>query len=94
MAIQQNYGEVVASNLSSASVVKTGAGRCYNVSIITAGGTDGALHDCATTGAATAANKIANIPGTITGTVIVAMPFFAGLVYVPGTSQVAAICYA
>ena len=91
MTADNRFAQLVAKNLSASTVLKTGNGMVYNVSVITAGA-QGALHDCATTGAAAASNQIAAVPA-VAGTVVVNMPFFDGLVYVPGAAQVASIGY-
>jgi hypothetical protein len=89
--LDQSDGKQVAFNLSVATVIKTGGGRVVNACVITAGAI-GALHDCATTGAASAANQIAVTPATA-GNYSINMPFQLGLVYVPGAAQVAAISF-
>lgn len=89
--LDQSDGKQVAFNLSVATVIKTGSGRVVNATVITAGAV-GALYDCATTGAASAANQIGVTPAVVGGYSI-NMPFLLGLVYVPGAAQVAAISY-
>jgi hypothetical protein len=89
--LDQSDGKQVAFNMSAATVIKTGSGRVVNACVIT-GGAIGALHDCATTGAATVANQIGVTPATA-GNYSINMPFLIGLVYVPGAAQVAAVSY-
>ncbi|MCX7898483.1 MAG: hypothetical protein N2444_00070 [Methylocystis sp.] len=86
-------GDKVAANLTAAAVIKTGRGRVGRISIIAPGSTSGAwtLHDAATVGAATAANRLWTLPynggSNVAGTVIdIDLPFTNGLVLaaVPG----------
>lgn len=52
-------GLSTALNITAAKVVKTGAGRCVRLIIINAGSAGSwTLNDCATTGAAAAANEL------------------------------------
>lgn len=72
-----------ALNVTSASVIKTGRGRVVRLTL-TVAGTAGTLvlNDCATTGAASAANQIYNSTGVLAaGTVITLdFPVTSGLV--------------
>lgn len=94
--LDQTDGKQVAFNLSVATVIKVGSGRVVRASVITPGAT-GALHDCATTGAASAANQLAVVPvpavGAPSAVFDINLPFLVGLVYVPGAAQVAAISF-
>jgi hypothetical protein len=65
-----------ALNVTSARVVKTGAGRAVRV-ILTVAGSAGTLvlNDCATTGAASAANQIYNSTGVLAAGTIVTLDF-------------------
>lgn len=89
--LDQSDGKQVAFNQSASAVIKVGSGRVVNACVIT-GGAIGALHDCATVGAASAANQIGVTPA-VAGMYLINMPFLLGLVYIPGAAQVAAISY-
>jgi hypothetical protein len=89
--LDKSDGASVVSNLSASTVIKIGSGRVVNACVITTGAV-GTLHDCTTTGAATAANQIGVIPAAV-GNYSINMPFLTGLVYVPGAAQVVAISY-
>lgn len=84
-------GQIVSPSVAAATVLKVGTGRAAMASVITAGA-QGALHDCATTGAAASTNLIAAIPATV-GNYLIDMPYWVGLTYVPGAAQVASISY-
>lgn len=85
-------GSDAAYNLSASTVVKATGGRLVRVCVVTAGSAAGAVHDCATTGAAAAANKIATIPNTV-GVYEFNWPCDTGITYIVGTGQVVAISY-
>ncbi len=87
-------GTLTKLNMAAANVVKVGPGRVG--SVINNAGTAGfTLNDCATTGAATAANTIMTVTTTTVGQVIrVDMPFTVGLVVSSvGASGVLAVSY-
>lgn len=77
-------GKLSALNITAASVVKAGAGRVARVVVLGVVGTGGALtiNDCATTGAATTANQIFTIAGTVAvGTILLLdFPVTTGIV--------------
>jgi hypothetical protein len=89
-------GASAALNITAASVIKATPGRVARVSILAPGSTSGSfvLNDCATTGAATTANQVFNLPynGTnnIAGSVFnVEIPCAVGIVCsaVPGAGS-------
>lgn len=86
-------GTKSAVNLTAASLLKVGAGRVFRASVIVAGSAVGTVNDCATTGAAAAANQIGTLPNTV-GTYLFNWPVSLGLVVVPGTGQTVALSYA
>jgi hypothetical protein len=93
-------GTKSALNLSAAAIIKASPGRVARVIIVSGGSTSGAftLNDCATTGAAAAANEFFSCPeGTATGTsFLVDWPCLVGIVLsaVPGGgSPVIAVSY-
>lgn len=85
-------GQATALDISAATVVKATAGRLVRINVVTAGSTTGTANDCATTGAAAAANQTFTIPNTV-GSYLVDFPHNTGIVVVPGTSQVLAVSY-
>jgi hypothetical protein len=89
----QISGTSVASNITTATLVKTGQGRLCVVSIVTPGSTEGKFYDT---------NSISSTSGVIYSTLhtlpigtiqVVNLPFTNGLVIVPGTGQVLACSY-
>jgi len=85
-------GKSTALNLSASTAIKATAGRVCQVNVITAGSAPGAIHDCATTGTAAAANQVAVIPNTV-GLYKIDFPCATGITYVLGTGQVVAVSY-
>ena len=73
-------------NITAATVLKVGAGRVLKIQVLVAGSAAGTVNDCATTGAAAAANELAAIPAAV-GPVDLNVAFQTGLVVVPGTGQ-------
>lgn len=86
------YNTKSSLNISASTVVKASRGNIAKVVVLTAGSAAGAIHDCATTGAAAAANKVATIPNTV-GVYTLEFPCFNGITYVLGTGQVVSITY-
>jgi len=93
LTLVANGGKSTALNQTAAAVLKTGAGRVAKVVIIAPGSGSGAftLNDCATTGAATAANVLFTLPYNATSNVAgsvftLELPFTNGLTLsaVPG----------
>lgn len=67
-----------------------------NIAVIVAGSAAGTANDCATTGAAAAANQICLIPNTISAAapvLTVDWPCNTGIVIVPGTGQTVAVTF-
>lgn len=85
-------GKTSVSNISADTVIKNSTGRVCRVSVTTAGSAAGAIHNCATVGAAAAGNLIAVIPNEV-GVVDIDMPCLTGIVYKAGTGQVVTISY-
>lgn len=80
-------------NISAATVVKNGQGRCARVSVITAGSTAGAIYDNNSTSSGnTASTQIGTIPNTV-GTTEFEWPCGTGITVVPGTGQVVAVAF-
>lgn len=79
-------------NLAASTAVKATAGKLAVVNVIVAGSAPGAVHDCATVGAAAAGNKIFNVPNTV-GIYVLNWPCATGITYVVGTGQTVAISY-
>jgi hypothetical protein len=82
-----------ALNITTATLVKAGAGRIYGFSVNTGGSSAGAVYDIGATSLTGAANLVVNTP-TVAGIQNVNAPFTNGLVVSPGTSQVIAVFYA
>lgn len=91
VAQETKQGSQSALGLAASTVIKTGSGRVARVSITTAGAI-GAIYDAASVGAAGAANLIGSIPATV-GVYYFDFPFNNGLIYIPGSAQVASISY-
>lgn len=78
-------------NITAATVVKATPGRLVRISVTTAGAA-GSVNDCATTGAAAAANLIGVIPATV-GVLTFEWPCATGIVITPGAAQVVSVSY-
>lgn len=78
--------------MSTATVVKTTPGQICTVSVITSGSTSGSFHDCTTSGAATSGNVTAVVPNAV-GNYYAPFKHSVGIVYIPGTGQVASVSY-
>lgn len=92
-AVMVGYGSSVTTNITAATVIKPTGGRACKVSVIVAGSAPGAVHNCATTGAAAASNEVAVI-ADVAGVYDINMPCPAGIVVVPGTGQTLAVSFA
>lgn len=79
-------------NVTAATVIKAAPGRTVRINVIVAGSTLGSVNDCATTGAAAAANQLAAIPDTV-GTYDMNLTHTTGIVVTPGTGQTLAVFY-
>ena len=79
-------------NITTPTVVKLGAGRVAKVSVIVAGSAAGSVNDCATTGAAAAANELAPLPNAV-APLDLGFAYSTGLVIIPGTGQTLAVSY-
>jgi hypothetical protein len=96
MAIQNPLGprpggNASALDLSSTTVVKSSPGTLYRVSVTTAGAA-GAVYDYASSSGYGAANLIGTVPATV-GVYEFEWPCAVGIVYVPGSAQVASISF-
>ena len=92
-AVVVGQGTTAVLNITAATVVKPVGGRVAKVSVLVGGSAVGAVHNCATTGAAAAANQVAVVPDT-EGVYDIDFPCSAGIVVVPGTGQTLAVSYA
>jgi len=77
-------------NISSSTLIKSGAGRVAVVSVTTAGSAVGSIYD--TNSSTSTTGKIYVIPNTV-GITVVNMPVSFGIVVAPGSSQVVSISY-
>ena len=75
--------------ITTSTLVKTGAGRIANVSVIV-GGAAGAVYDANAVGATS--GQIGTIPTTI-GIYVWNIPFGTGLVVTPGAGQTVSVSY-
>jgi hypothetical protein len=82
-------GIATSGSLSAATVVKGEAGRLCSVSVTTAGAV-GTIYD--TANVASTSNPIYIVPAVL-GVYVVNLPIAFGIVYVPGSAQVATISY-
>lgn len=80
------FGTNTSQTYAASAVVSTNPGRLVNVSITLAGSSSGAIHNCTTVAAATAANKLAVVGNTL-GVVNLNLLFNTGLVIITGTGQ-------
>lgn len=86
-------GSASVLNITAATVVKATPGTVFTVNNNVLGTASvGSVHDCATTGAVSAANLVANIPLAV-GTYSFTFPCAVGIVVVPGTSQVFSVAF-
>ena len=80
------FGTNTSNTYDASAVVYPAPGRLVNVSVTVAGSAAGAIHNCTTVAAATAANKLAVVGNTL-GVVELNLLFNTGLVIVTGTGQ-------
>lgn len=78
-----------ALNITTATAVKTGAGRIVRF-VVTTAGAAGTIHDSATTGAT--GTLIATIPATV-GIYYLDFPVTTGILVTPGAAQVVSVSY-
>lgn len=84
-------GSVLKTNITTAITLKTAPGYVATVSILVAGAA-GTVNDCASTGAATAANAICAIPAAV-GVIALRGRTDVGITIVPGAGQTLAVWY-
>lgn len=90
--IQNVEGQATSEGISTATLLKKGAGRVVRISVTTAGTTVGSIYDAASAALVGTANLVAVIP-IAAGVVDISMPVQNGIVIVPGTSQVVSVSY-
>lgn len=83
-------GVQTRANLTSATVVKQGAGRVATVSVTVAGSAPGLVYDANAANVTT--SPIWVIPNTV-GAAFINMPVTSGILVAPGTGQTVAISY-
>ena len=88
-AYQQVQGISNSGSLSATTLVKNGPGRACTV-IVTTAGAAGKIYDSANTSATS--NPIFDVPAT-TGIYVLNMAVRYGIVYAPGSAQVAVVGY-
>lgn len=79
-----------SGNLTTATLVQSGAGRVATVSVTVAGSAVGKIYDA--NSATSTTNPVYVIPNTV-GVVFVNMPVGIGLVVAPGTGQSVTVSY-
>lgn len=82
-------GIATSGSLSAATVVKAAPGRLCSV-VVTTAGAAGTIYD--STNAAATSNPIFVVPATL-GVYVVNIPCAFGIVYAPGSAQVAVVSY-
>lgn len=82
-----------ALNITASTALKASAGTIAVVNVAVAGSAAGAVHDCATVGAASAANKIADLTDANTGTYTLNWPCATGITIIVGTGQTITATY-
>lgn len=88
---QPEDGQKSTLNITADNLVKATPGRCFRVSVIVAGAA-GALHDCASIGAAAASNKVGVIPAVV-GVYEFNWPHLVGVVIKCGAGQTLSVSY-
>jgi hypothetical protein len=86
----QVEGSNMQSNITSATLVKTGQGRIARISVVVAGSAVGRIYDANASAATT--NTMFVIPNTV-GVTQINMPVNNGIVVAPGTGQTVSISY-
>lgn len=87
-------GNASVLNISAANRVKNAAGILYRVCVTTAGSGAGSVYDNNSTSTGnTAAHKIGVVPNAV-GVYNFTWPCNTGIVFVPGSGQVASISFA
>lgn len=86
-------GTFTALDQNAAAVIKDSPGLLFTVVVVTAGSTSGSVYDSTSTSGNTAANQIGTIPATVGSYPFYGFPCKNGIVYEPGSGQVAAIAY-
>lgn len=82
--------------ITGATVVKTGAGSLWTVSVIALGGTAGSINDSTATNQVSGGNALLTIPASAAvGTIysMNGMPYQTGLVVTPGNGGTLAVSY-
>jgi hypothetical protein len=89
--IDPALGLTLRTNITSALTLKAVPGYIATISILV-GGAAGTVNDCASTGAATAANAIVALPAAV-GVIAVRGKTDVGITIVPGAGQTVAVWY-
>ena len=83
-------GSRISSDLTAATLLKTGSGRVAVVSVIVAGSAAGKIYDA--NSASLTSGPIYEIPTTV-GVTFVNLPVVNGIVVAPGTGQTVSVSY-
>ncbi len=88
----QPGGNRSALGMAASTVIKDTPGLIFRVNVLTAGSTAGSVYDCAAVADVDPSNLVATIPATVRSHKLV-WPCAVGIVYVPGTLQVASASF-
>lgn len=92
LLVADNQGaESTVLNITTATVVKAGAGTIGKISVTVAGAA-GVAYDFAATSGEAAANVVAAIPATV-GVIQLDWPVTTGILIVPGAAQVVSVSF-
>lgn len=80
-------------NITAPTIVKASPGVVGTITVVAAGSGNGAVCDCATTGAAGNANLVAIAP-QVQGTQVINFPCRVAICVIPGTGQTLAVSFA
>jgi hypothetical protein len=87
-------GTTTTLDITTATVIKSSAGRVFQISVMgTAGSAVGAIYDATSTSGNTVANQIAVIPEAIGTYPFYAVPTATGIVVVPPTGSTVSVSW-
>lgn len=80
-------------NITAPTIIKASPGVVGTITVVAPGSGNGAVCDCATTGAAGNANLVAVAP-QVQGTQVINFPCRVAICVIPGTGQTLAVSFA
>jgi hypothetical protein len=86
----QIQGLTSVSGITSATTVKSSAGRVVNVNVIVAGSANGTIYDAVSS--TITSYPVYKIPNTV-GVYVINFPVLYGIYVVPGTGQTVSVSY-